>query len=302
MPLKRKSSAQNVEIVESLSNRSEKFSKEEIGILLENVSSQRAILFGSFSNTITKEKKDQIWSQIATNINAVSAVERSIEKIKKKWTDFASRAKCKHLTLRKARAKSGCNDPSDSPELTDLEKLALDISGELAIEGLPDGMDSLGKEEDILETPSDKKKKTDVEMDVTWDNMENDTSHKTSLTSKTTKMSIKGNSANTATSASSTYLSYKKNKSISVSQCSSEKEQQQSDAHNLIEIEKEKLQMQREALEIQREMLFITKKRLAAETKISVQLEHLNTNLHLLIPQQPQPQYTTMQPLDFCNI
>ena len=119
--------------------RSPQFKEEEVKVLLDSISANRHVLFGSFSKDITKERKEEVWEEIVTKMNASSATRRHVKNVKKKWSDFASRAKVKRLKFKKQR--SGDNKPLK--DLTELEKLALDIIGETAVDGIEGGIDSM---------------------------------------------------------------------------------------------------------------------------------------------------------------
>jgi hypothetical protein len=119
--------------------RAPHFKEDEVKTLLDCVAANRRVLFGSFSKEITKERKEEVWQEIATKMNSTSATKRSVKHLKKKWSDFSSRAKVKRLKIKKQ--KSGENQKLK--DLTECEQLALEIIGETAVEGIEGGIDSL---------------------------------------------------------------------------------------------------------------------------------------------------------------
>lgn len=67
--------------------RKANFSQEELDVLSEEVRVRKRLLFEKFSDTISMELKKKAWAAITLNVNAVSSVERTIDDVRKKWTD-----------------------------------------------------------------------------------------------------------------------------------------------------------------------------------------------------------------------
>jgi len=71
--------------------RRPKFTSGEIEVLKEQVGLRKTILFGSFSNSITKLRKNKEWMKVADEINKVGTSGRTLSEIKKsgktyKWS------------------------------------------------------------------------------------------------------------------------------------------------------------------------------------------------------------------------
>ena len=70
------------------------FTSEDLNILADAVASNKAHLFGKFTNTITANNKSSIWGKISNQINAGNdTVRRTGEEVKRKWTDWSSTIK-----------------------------------------------------------------------------------------------------------------------------------------------------------------------------------------------------------------
>ena len=70
------------------------FTSEDLNILVDAVASNKAHLFGKFTNTLTANSKSNIWEKISNQINAVNAtVRRTGEEVKRKWTDSTGRVR-----------------------------------------------------------------------------------------------------------------------------------------------------------------------------------------------------------------
>lgn len=75
--------------------RKPKFSKEELDILVTEVTRNEAMLFGRQTVRLSHADRDKIWEDIARQITAVSQVPRSVKDIKHRWDDMKRRTKDK---------------------------------------------------------------------------------------------------------------------------------------------------------------------------------------------------------------
>ncbi|XP_061853820.1 PR domain-containing protein 11 isoform X5 [Colius striatus] len=75
--------------------RKPKFSKEELDILVTEVTRNEAMLFGRDTARLSHADRDKIWEGIARRIASVSQVPRSIKDIKHRWDDMKRRTKDK---------------------------------------------------------------------------------------------------------------------------------------------------------------------------------------------------------------
>lgn len=63
------------------------FKAEELEVLINLIENSKDILFGKFTPTLTKEKKELEWVKIADSVSAVAGIPRSTEAVKKKVYD-----------------------------------------------------------------------------------------------------------------------------------------------------------------------------------------------------------------------
>lgn len=75
--------------------RKPKFSKEELDILVTEVTHHEAVLFGRETMRLSHADRDKIWEGIAQKITSVSQVPRSVKDIKHRWDDMKRRTKDK---------------------------------------------------------------------------------------------------------------------------------------------------------------------------------------------------------------
>ncbi|KAL2303426.1 hypothetical protein Nmel_008693 [Mimus melanotis] len=75
--------------------RKPKFSKEELDILVTEVTRNEAVLFGRETMRLCHADRDKIWEGIARQITSVSQVPRSVKDIKHRWDDMKRRTKDK---------------------------------------------------------------------------------------------------------------------------------------------------------------------------------------------------------------
>ncbi|XP_030307891.1 myb-related transcription factor, partner of profilin-like [Calypte anna] len=75
--------------------RKPKFSKEELDILVTEVTRNEAMLFGRETARLSHADRDKIWEAIARQITSVSRVPRSVKDIKHRWDDMKRRTKDK---------------------------------------------------------------------------------------------------------------------------------------------------------------------------------------------------------------
>ncbi|XP_071414710.1 PR domain-containing protein 11 isoform X7 [Pithys albifrons albifrons] len=75
--------------------RKPKFSKEELDILVTEVTRNEALLFGRATVRLSHADRDKIWEGIARQITSVSQVPRSVKDIKHRWDDMKRRTKDK---------------------------------------------------------------------------------------------------------------------------------------------------------------------------------------------------------------
>ncbi|XP_027693705.1 myb-related transcription factor, partner of profilin-like [Vombatus ursinus] len=87
--------------------RKPKFSKDELDILVTEVTHNEAVLFGRETMRLSHADRDKIWEGIARKITSVSQVARSVKDIKHRWDDLKRRAKDKLAAMQKSLSGPG---------------------------------------------------------------------------------------------------------------------------------------------------------------------------------------------------
>jgi hypothetical protein len=133
--------------------KSPRFQPTELEILVDKIFTKRDILFGSFSNTITKTLKDQTWEDITKKINScnTAGVSRSSKTVKKRWEDLRFVTKKKWNSIKRVRAQTGSS--SQAAELSALEEKVVSILGDVVLSGIKGGMDTLENDDTVDELP-----------------------------------------------------------------------------------------------------------------------------------------------------
>ena len=73
-------------------SRKQNISASEIALLTEKMESM-SVLQSKLTNTITNQRKNEVWKAIAAAINAVGVESRSVQEVKDKWKNLQSAAK-----------------------------------------------------------------------------------------------------------------------------------------------------------------------------------------------------------------
>lgn len=87
--------------------RKPKFSKEELDILVTEVTCHEAVLLGRETMRLSHADRDKIWEGIARKVTSVSQVPRSIKDIKHRWDDMKRRTKDKLAFMRQSLSGPG---------------------------------------------------------------------------------------------------------------------------------------------------------------------------------------------------
>uniref|UniRef100_A0A663LWW5 PR/SET domain 11 n=1 Tax=Athene cunicularia TaxID=194338 RepID=A0A663LWW5_ATHCN len=87
--------------------RKPKFSKEELDILVTEVTRNEAMLFGRETMRLSHADRDKIWEGIARQITSVSQVPRSVKDIKHRWDDMKRRTKDKLALMQRSLSSPG---------------------------------------------------------------------------------------------------------------------------------------------------------------------------------------------------
>ncbi|XP_027560389.1 myb-related transcription factor, partner of profilin-like [Neopelma chrysocephalum] len=87
--------------------RKPKFSKEELDILVTEVTRNEAMLFGRETMRLSHADREKIWEAIARQITSVSQVPRSVKDIKHRWDDMKRRTKDKLAFMQRSLSSPG---------------------------------------------------------------------------------------------------------------------------------------------------------------------------------------------------
>ena len=87
--------------------RKHNFTVSEITILTERVEENLAVLQSKFTNSVTNQKKNEIWKEITSAVNASSVESRTVLEVREKWKSLHSSAKREFSGYRKEVQKTG---------------------------------------------------------------------------------------------------------------------------------------------------------------------------------------------------
>ena len=102
--------------------RKPKFSKEELDILVTEVTHHEAVLFGRETMRLSHADRDKIWEGIARKITSVSQVHRSVKDIKHRWDDMKRRTKDKLAFMQQSLSGPGAGGRAPAIVLTAHER------------------------------------------------------------------------------------------------------------------------------------------------------------------------------------
>lgn len=102
--------------------RKPKFSKEELDILVTEVTRNEAMLFGRETMRLSHADRDKIWEGIARQITSVSQVPRSVKEIKHRWDDMKRRTKDKLAFMQRSLSSPGSTGRPSAIVLTAHER------------------------------------------------------------------------------------------------------------------------------------------------------------------------------------
>ena len=65
--------------------RKQNFSASEIAVLTERVEENLSLIQSKFTNSVTNQKKIEMWKKIANAVNAVGVAMRTTAEVREKW-------------------------------------------------------------------------------------------------------------------------------------------------------------------------------------------------------------------------
>ncbi|XP_078309407.1 nuclear apoptosis-inducing factor 1-like [Crassostrea virginica] len=121
--------------------RKPNWSERELTVLAEATTPRMKFLKAKFSPSLTSERKQEFWKEIADEVNSTTLVSRTVDEIKKKWADIQSLTKKKEGERRRSMSKTG-GGPAPEFYFKEWEKVVLQSLSDIAIEGIACGVDT----------------------------------------------------------------------------------------------------------------------------------------------------------------
>ncbi|XP_061169432.1 uncharacterized protein LOC133178742 [Saccostrea echinata] len=87
--------------------RKPNWTERELFALAEAVAPRSRLFKSKLSLSITADRKQEMWSEIANQLNSITLVNRTNEEIKKKWVDMQSLTKKKESERRRSIKMTG---------------------------------------------------------------------------------------------------------------------------------------------------------------------------------------------------
>ena len=87
--------------------RKHNFSASEVSVLTEKVEENLQILQSKLTNSVTNQKKKNVWTEITAAVNAVGVEKRTVAEVREKWKNLHSSAKKEFTNYRKESKRTG---------------------------------------------------------------------------------------------------------------------------------------------------------------------------------------------------
>ncbi|XP_062617399.1 myb-related transcription factor, partner of profilin-like [Saccostrea cucullata] len=124
-----------------IKRRRPNWSEGELVALAEAVVPRAHYLKGKLSPSLTAERKQGLWEEVADEVNSVAMVKRTVDEKKKKWADMQSLTKKKEGERRRSMKMTG-GGPGPNLIFKCWENLVLKSLSDVAIEGISSGVDT----------------------------------------------------------------------------------------------------------------------------------------------------------------
>ncbi|KAM7306386.1 uncharacterized protein ISCGN_010103 [Ixodes scapularis] len=115
------------------------FSEAEITALVDGYEDHKLAIQARTSGPHGSLAKQRAWAIITASLFAVSGVRRSVNEVKKKWTDYKSANKIRGAAVRRSQNATG-GGPGE-PELTDAEERVIGLLSEASLVGIEGAFD-----------------------------------------------------------------------------------------------------------------------------------------------------------------
>ena len=116
------------------------FTKEEIGALVTAIGNRKKEIMGKFEGGLGKVRQMNAWVAVQREVKETSQNDRSVEELKKKWSDLRIESKKKIGRYEAEKRQTGGGDAPHRPD--DIYFIVVDIIGPESVEGVIGGVDS----------------------------------------------------------------------------------------------------------------------------------------------------------------
>lgn len=105
--------------------RKSNFSSAEITTLMDKVEENLTVLNSKFTNTITNQRKNKIWQDIADAVNSVGNEKRTVKEVKDKWKNVQSIAKKEFSQFKRDSDRTGGGPAPKAPSVASSKVIEL---------------------------------------------------------------------------------------------------------------------------------------------------------------------------------
>ena len=116
------------------------FSKEEIYTLVTAIRNRKKEILGKFEGGLSKARQMQAWVCVKKEVMETSKIDRSIDELKKKWSDLKIDAKKKVRNYELEKKKTGGGDAPIRPD--EILFIVVETIGQESVDGISGGVDS----------------------------------------------------------------------------------------------------------------------------------------------------------------
>lgn len=132
----------DVQIVNTVKRpRKPNFSPAECTTILKMAEENLTVIREKFSNTITNQRKKEVWKTIADKVNSLGVAKRTVTEVKDKWRSMVMGAKKEFALEKRSRNKTGGGKESTPPS-GNSERIINLFGDEPSFSGISGGIES----------------------------------------------------------------------------------------------------------------------------------------------------------------
>ncbi|KAM4547165.1 uncharacterized protein V3H82_020819 isoform 2-T3 [Fundulus diaphanus] len=131
--------------------RKARFSFSEVHVLLDEVRKNRAVVVGKFNRGVPTDSKKRTWAEITARVNDIGECQREVIEVIKKWSDLKCDTKRKVAAMRSGTVPNRGLNSRLSRDLTQTEKIVLQILEMDEDDQSPGECGPLGDDDDVPE-------------------------------------------------------------------------------------------------------------------------------------------------------